>query len=623
LWSSVDGAEPTFNISATGNTIKYEGWVPGSSVVFYILAKTIYGVASGFSPAKAITPANPTSVIPKAPTGLTTVSNVSSYAANGAAIATVNVSWTAVTQDTDNNPTTILDYEVWIDEAPYVRTSTNSVQFTLPANTTHTVRVRARSFVNAWGDLSTPPGLSITAASPTAVTRIPTPPVLTTNLGTVTVKWDGAYRRTNVVTNPGFEIDVTGWSTNGTITRARSTTRYYTGTASLLISPIATASDFFTSFTATGLTAGATYTASFWVYLTGAGTTYSNRGILVTGSTGGTTSSANYDTTKLNQWQRVSATATVGTGGTFQVRAYGMTTYDVYVDAVLMEQGSTLGTYFDGATTDTTDFDYSWGNGANASVSYAKTLTSTALGYGAGPVRVQQLISSVWTTVGGALEVNGSATIQSTTGATENFRLVAYDNLLQATGTSPQASITVTGVESTDVTASLLQWVEDNSGANVIVSATEPTGAQAGFLWFKTTVSGKIENIYIHNGTAFVLYTLIADSIIAANSITAKTLNASEIFADAAVLNSLKVGAASVGILTTSTIQGSGNLTLIAQDIIDAQTTADDATGLANDAASVAGSAASVADAANTLANTANTNINETRSRFVVWLTKL
>ncbi len=437
LWSSIGGAEKTFTVSSVGTTISYDGWIPGVEVKFALRAKSIYGIASGLSQDVTVTPADPANIVPKAPVNLVEDSNTGSFAANNAAIATINVSWDAVTESTDDDPITVPEYEVWINGAPFVRTVTNSIQFTAPSESVNLVRVRAKSIVNAWGDLSADPGLSVTAASPSVATRAPSDPTLTTAMGIVTVAWDGTY---------------------------------------------------------------------------------------VSGGTSG-----------------------------------------------------------------------------------------------AGSVFIEKEDGVDWIVQGAAFGSAGSFPIQSVNGETVNVRLAAYDLLGRLTGRSGEVDIVTEGVDTVDITTAFEDWIlAQAGGATITVSETEPTGAALGDLWFKSSVEGTIENIYIYNGTAFVLHSLIADSILVANSVTAKTLNANEIFADSATLNSLKAGAVSVGILTTDLIQGTGDLTLIAGTANDAHDTATTALGNAGAAADAAQVAADAAGAAQDTANTAKDRITETRTRFIV-----
>lgn len=437
IWSHSGNNEATFNISSASTVISYEGWTPGVEVFFTVRAKSIYGVSSSPSQSISVIPANPANIVPKAPTNLATVSNTGSFAANNAAIATINVSWDAVTQSTDDETIEVPEYEVWINGAPYVRTVTNSIQFTAPSGSVNIIRVRARSIVNAWGDLSADPGLSITAASPAVATRAPSNPTLTTALGIVTVAWDGTY------------------------------------------------------------------------------------------VSGGTT--------------------------------------------------------------------------------------------GAGSVFIEKQDGSSWIVQGAAFDSAGSFPIQSTNGVTVNVRLAAYDLLGRLTGRSGEVSIVTEGVDTGDITTAFEDWIlAQAGGAKITVSATEPTGGVLGDLWFKSSVDDTIENIYIHNGTSFVLHTLIADSILVANSVTAKTLNASEIFADAAVLNSLKAGSISVGILTADTIMSNQDITFIAGQASTANSTANTALESATTANSAANTAASAASTAQSTASDAASAIQTQQTRFVV-----
>lgn len=437
LWSRVGSEEFNFDVSSTSTAIVFSGWVPGVEVKFVIRAKSVYGIASIFSGEIAVTPADPANIVPKAPVNLAEDSNTGSFAANNAAIATINVSWDAVTESTDDDPITPVEYEVWINGAPFVRSATNSIQFTAASESVNLVRVRAKSIVNAWGDLSAEPGLSVTAASPAVATRAPSDPTLTTAMGIVTVAWDGTY---------------------------------------------------------------------------------------VSGGTSG-----------------------------------------------------------------------------------------------AGSVFIEKEDGVDWVVQGAALGSAGSFPIQSVNGETVNIRLAAYDLLGRLTGRSGEVDIVTEGVDTGDITTGFEEWIAAQAGgAHITVAETEPSGGAAGDLWFKSSVDGTIENIYIHNGTEYVLHSLIADSILVANSVTAKTLNAAEIFADSATLNSLKAGAVSVGILTTDLIQGTGDLTLIAGTANTANATANTALDNAGTAADAAASAASAAGAAQDTADTAKERITETRTRFIV-----
>lgn len=199
---------------------------------------------------------------------------------------------------------------------------------------------------------------------------------LVTNPSMESVTAGSVVMRRNLVTNPSFESGTTGWSVNGLATLAQSTVQKYAGSNSLLVTRTGDTDDF-VSFTVSGLNPGATYTGSFYVYITGNGATRNDRGILVFGGTGGGIAEANYDRTKVNQWQRVSASTTAGTSGTIQIRAYAMTGFNIFIDAVMLEASSTIGDYFDGSTPDALGWDYAWSGTANASISTAASAATT------------------------------------------------------------------------------------------------------------------------------------------------------------------------------------------------------------------------------------------------------
>lgn len=435
LWSKSAGIELHFDVSSTTTTIVYDGWTPGVAVEFSIKAKSIYGVASSPTSFVTVTPAIPTAITPKAPTGVTLDSNTGSFAANNQAIAVVDISWTAVTEDVDSNTITVAEYEVWVNDAPYARTSTDSVQLNLSSGLVAAIRVRAKSVMGTWGDLSDP-ALSVTAASPTVATRAPSTPTLTTGFGIVTVKWDGTY------------------------------------------------------------------------------------------SSGG---------------------------------------------------------------------------------------------YGSNAVFIEQNISGTWTQVGAPFTGAGSFPIQSTNGATVQVRLVAYDVLGRATGTSSSASITCEGVDTGDITTSFEDWIiAQASGVNITVGPTEPTSQALGDLWFETDSTGEIIHLYISDGTVFSLYVIVADTVIAANSVTTSTLNADEIWANELWINKLRAGAVEADIITTDTIGSNGTITLIAGNATAAQTSADTANAAAVAAQSTANTANSAASSAQTTANAASAGLLTQQSRFIV-----
>jgi hypothetical protein len=195
--------------------------------------------------------------------------------------------------------------------------------------------------------------------------------------------------RTNLWPNPSVETNTTGFSsfaTGGAVSRI--TTRFFNGLACLNFS---TASNqtyggnsllFGSSTTNSQLavvTAGETYTGSVYVFVNT--DRYLRIGINFRNSSGSYVGdSIGSDVfVPANTWTRVSTTVVAPANavragvrifqGATGNRTYITGTDFISYDAVLIEQGSMLGTYFDGDTTDTFTARNSWTGTANASTS--------------------------------------------------------------------------------------------------------------------------------------------------------------------------------------------------------------------------------------------------------------
>jgi hypothetical protein len=180
--------------------------------------------------------------------------------------------------------------------------------------------------------------------------------------------------RTNQVTNPSLETNSNTYSPANSATIALSTAQKYVGNQSLLVTYAAAAG---ATTTGTGfvlsLPPNTTYTFSAYVY-TPSGSVFPQ--LSVQNGTITTTNSANATTT--DGWQRLSRTFTTGTHtGNQNYSFYALNgspvavggTQSFYLDAVLVESGSVLKPYFDGATAAADEFTYSWTGTANASTS--------------------------------------------------------------------------------------------------------------------------------------------------------------------------------------------------------------------------------------------------------------
>lgn len=168
--------------------------------------------------------------------------------------------------------------------------------------------------------------------------------------------------RRNLIENPSFEANLTGWDSAATLTR--DTTQFRTGIASgKVVSPasgLKTTTAFYT------VSASTTYTGS--VYVKGETDKYVSLEVY-----GGSSSSGTSGPIKMTgAWQRLSAKVTTAVGETtLQLVLRNETTgsHTFYVDDALLEKTADLKDYFDGATTDTLTHTYSWAGTANASAS--------------------------------------------------------------------------------------------------------------------------------------------------------------------------------------------------------------------------------------------------------------
>jgi hypothetical protein len=159
--------------------------------------------------------------------------------------------------------------------------------------------------------------------------------------------------RTNLVTNPSFETNITGWV--GLLdTPEQSSTYSFVGTKSLKMNPVESGD--YVSFSNIPVTAGEVYTVSAYIYTD----TSKSVNIAVTGGDSTVTIPAGV-------WTRISASSTIPeftTTATVFITSFSDDTIPFYIDAVMLEQSSTLNEYFDGSTAGA-----SWTGTAHASTS--------------------------------------------------------------------------------------------------------------------------------------------------------------------------------------------------------------------------------------------------------------
>ena len=204
-----------------------------------------------------------------------------------------------------------------------------------------------------------------------------------------------ATPRTNLISNPSMETNTTGWtgtSGNGATGPILDTSTAYIGTKSAKFTS-GTNTSFTISFNATStVTQIGTHTFSVYLNTPAYGgysyvTQYDAFGnpvsygyvpqtqaaarivAVVDGNTYTTTSSPVGTT---GSWQRLSISQTFGSAPTSVtvsavISNISGTSQNINIDAALMERSPTLGTYFDGSTTD-----YTWSGTTNASTSTSK-----------------------------------------------------------------------------------------------------------------------------------------------------------------------------------------------------------------------------------------------------------
>lgn len=161
--------------------------------------------------------------------------------------------------------------------------------------------------------------------------------------------------RTNLVLNPNFEVNTTGWgSTNAT--ESRDTTESYSGNASYKLVAIAAAQMYSGTLPNVPVSPSTQYTFSYYAK-TATGTRNANAPINWFTAGGAFISQTSGATTSLNtSWQRVTQTVTSPVNAASAVlyvnipSAYvGLT---IYADAFLFEQASSALPYFDGTCDD-------------------------------------------------------------------------------------------------------------------------------------------------------------------------------------------------------------------------------------------------------------------------------
>lgn len=188
----------------------------------------------------------------------------------------------------------------------------------------------------------------------------------------MTAKWDA----TNVLVNPNVNVNIQNWISTGTSQLVRNTPNGFGGIPGYVAATASNANYEVWPEGSTGIgnapaiRAGAWYSFSAYTRIAaGAATAFAR--IYWWDDAGGLIGAASGPSVALSSaWQRV---AVVGTAPPNAVRASALVRFTgavgnvVHVDAAILAQGRVVPDYFDGATADTADYDYSWTGTANAS----------------------------------------------------------------------------------------------------------------------------------------------------------------------------------------------------------------------------------------------------------------
>lgn len=296
--------------------------------------------------------------------------------------------------------------------------------------------------------------------------------------------FDGSTPLQNLITNPSFEVDLSGVTASNGATLTRDTSKSYVGAASMQVAENSATSTQGFRVNITGLTVGRTYNASAWVYVpTGTPqivTTVTNIGY-------GTTNTVN------DAWQQLNmtfvATATtqsfgIDTNGNAQIGKV------FWVDALMCVSGSSVpSSYYEGQG----DFTYAWTGTANASASVQQApgmawWVNQWYGSGASGVAYQSTSGGMnggasfrkqWVNVGGGSTADtGVGTPWTPVVGGASYTFSAYARCSVAQNFTPyivwrDATNTTIGNTSTTVFTPLVA----GSWTRVSVTATAPAGA--------------------------------------------------------------------------------------------------------------------------------------------------
>lgn len=306
--------------------------------------------------------------------------------------------------------------------------------------------------------------------------------------------------RTNLATNPSFEASTagTGFVNSGTgSSLATSGTQAFIGAQSLLATwGDSAAEDSGPAFGSTSVTSGTSYTFSAYIrtdnYLASGGLGMSAYG---GGVPGGTIRGAT--TTTIGSWVRVSvsfvasatSTVTAFIGKAAPVSAAGM---QANVDAVLIEESSVVGTYFDGSTPAGGDFTYAWAGITGNSVSMQQGVSVASISaYGGAVVQ-----STDWATSG-----THSMRIIPTATTNAAFAYVFIPTIAGKTYTV-QAAVRLTAAQTGHLDGRARAIMARSTGVPDTLSPIAPNAAGVTSISFTFVSNASTATLYLFNGAS-------------------------------------------------------------------------------------------------------------------------
>ena len=306
----------------------------------------------------------------------------------------------------------------------------------------------------------------------------------------------GSPARTNLITNPSFETNTSGWLSAGSSV-TRDTSQFYSGTASARIQSAGPgdSSIYFVEspFTPTiSATAGQTYTFSIYVKQeSGSSTAYVSINWRNSSNDSISSNSSSEIATNSSGWTRVTLTATAPANTAFAVPSIFLYGKPAYIDAALFEQSGTANEYIEGTTPSGSSAQ--WVQVKANSALEASILTRlsavesrTTKLEGANAIRV---LSMAERDAAFPAPVQGNTVFRADLGYEQKY-FEAYDpvNVPDGTNDTPgwyqvTAPGTVSQTNGTVTTASTSSGVV----RNIYISTSDPSGGMDGDVWIKYT----------------------------------------------------------------------------------------------------------------------------------------